>query len=196
MRCGKRLQAVDLVEAQPATDQTQWLASGAMQAEIDIRQAGIADAEALTDLAFEYLSWAVDRLREEYAVEWPPIRREDVGDSLEAYASGGVVLLAERQGAAVGMGAMRRVRDGVVEIKRMYVRPSARGQRAGARILDYLLDEARSRGARRVLLDTVRFMADAQRLYRSRGFVEREPYEESEIPSDLRNHWLFFERAL
>ena len=83
-----------------------------------------------------------------------------------------------------------------MEIKRMYVRPSARGQRAGARILDRLLDEARSRGARIVLLDTVRFMADAQRLYRSRGFVEREPYEESEIPSHLRDHWLFFERVL
>jgi hypothetical protein len=47
-----------------------------------------------------------------------------------------------------------------------------------------------------VLLDTVRFMADAQRLYRARGFVEREPYEESEIPRHLREHWLFFERAL
>jgi GNAT superfamily N-acetyltransferase len=164
--------------------------------EIEIRPAGAADAAALTDLAFEYLSWAVDRLREEYAVEWPPIRREDVGDSLDAYASGGVVTIAERSGVAVGMGAMRSVREGIVEIKRMFVRPQARGQRAGARILDHLLDEARSRGARLVLLDTVKFMAEAQRLYRARGFVEREPYEESEIPEPLREHWLFFERAL
>lgn len=47
---------------------------------IAIRQAGPTDAATLTDLAFEYLSWAVERLRAEYAVEWPPIRREDVGD--------------------------------------------------------------------------------------------------------------------
>ncbi len=167
-----------------------------MKTEIDIRQAVPADNAALTDLAFEYLSWSVGRLREEYAVEWPPIRREDVGDSLEAYASGGVVIIAEHSGVAVGMGAMRIVREGVVEIKRMFVRPSARGQRVGARILDHLLGEAQSRGARHVLLDTVRFMADAQRLYRARGFVEREPYEESEIPRHLREHWMFFERAL
>lgn len=163
---------------------------------IEIRQAGPADAPALTDLAFEYLSWAVERLRDEYGVEWPPIRRDEIGDSLEAYASGGVVLLAEQTGAAVGMGALRVVRDGVVEIKRMFVRPSARGQRAGARIIDQLLDEARARGARLVLLDTVRFMAEAQRLYQARGFVEREPYEESEIPSHLQQHWRFFQRAL
>lgn len=59
-----------------------------------------------------------------------------------------------------------------------------------------LIDEARSRGARLVLLDTVKFMAEAQRLYRSRDFVERGPYEESEIPAHLREHWLFFERTL
>ena len=45
-------------------------------------------------------------------------------------------------------------------------------------------------------LDTVCFMTDAQRLYRSRGFVERPPYDETEIPEPLRQYWLFFERAL
>jgi hypothetical protein len=38
-------------------------------------------------------------------------------------------------------------------------------------------------------------MAEAQRLYRSRGFVERPPYEGTEIPQHLQKHWLFFERV-
>ncbi len=39
-------------------------------------------------------------------------------------------------------------------------------------------------------------MSDAQRLYRSRGFVERTPYEGTEIPEHLQRHWMFFERRL
>jgi hypothetical protein len=30
--------------------------------------------------------------------------------------------------------------------------------------------------------------------YRSRGFVERSPYESTEIPSRLQDRWIFFER--
>jgi hypothetical protein len=39
-------------------------------------------------------------------------------------------------------------------------------------------------------------MNDAQSLYRSRKFVERDPYDGTEIPERLRRYWLFFERAL
>jgi hypothetical protein len=39
-------------------------------------------------------------------------------------------------------------------------------------------------------------MSDAQRLYRSRGFAERDRYEGSEIPARLQQHWVFFERRL
>jgi hypothetical protein len=50
--------------------------------------------------------------------------------------------------------------------------------------------------ARTVRLDTCLFMSDAQRLYRSRGFLERPPYAESEIPAHLQQYWMFFEKAL
>ncbi len=39
-------------------------------------------------------------------------------------------------------------------------------------------------------------MTDAQRLYRSRGFFECPPYQETEISTRLRRQWLFFERRL
>ena len=38
-------------------------------------------------------------------------------------------------------------------------------------------------------------MADAQRLYRSRGFAERTPYAGTEIPPHLQQYWIFFERT-
>jgi GNAT superfamily N-acetyltransferase len=78
----------------------------------------------------------------------------------------------------------------------MYVRPDARGRGLGSALLDRLMEEARVLGAAVLRLDTIRFMVDAQRLYRSRAFVERAPYPESEIPEHLHHHWRFFERPL
>ena len=78
----------------------------------------------------------------------------------------------------------------------MYVVPRWRDRHVGSALLDALLDEARARRANLVRLDTCRFMTDAQRLYRSRGFVERPPYEGTEIPERLRQYWIFFERRL
>ena len=95
----------------------------------------------------------------------------------------------------VGVGAIRTLRSGIAEVKRMYVEPGCRDRHVGSAILDRLLDEACEMGAPIVLLDTCRFMTEAHRLYRSRGFVERSPYEGTEIPARLQHLWTFFERS-
>ena len=38
-------------------------------------------------------------------------------------------------------------------------------------------------------------MEAAHRLYRSAGFKEIEPYEQSEIPPEAWDHWVFMERV-
>ena len=162
---------------------------------ITVRAAGAADDDTVAALAFAYLSWAAGRLRDEYGVTWPPIVYDEVLDGVRSYRQDGVVLLAERGQEALGMGAVRVLADGAAEIKRMYVTEAARGEHAGSRLLDALLAEPISAGAPVVRLDTVRFMADAQRLYRSRGFTECAPYEGTEIPLEFQQHWLFFERV-
>jgi GNAT superfamily N-acetyltransferase len=144
----------------------------------------------------EYLTWALRRLREEHGVEDPPTEPKLVRASLDSYRPPqGAVLLAEEDRRAVGVGALLRHRSGIMEVKRMYVRPEARRRHVGAAILDHLIEDATSRGALDLRLDTCRFMTDAQRLYRSRGFAERDRYPESEIPPRLAQHWLFFERT-
>jgi ribosomal protein S18 acetylase RimI-like enzyme len=84
----------------------------------------------------------------------------------------------------------------IAEVKRMYVDPQWRDLHLGSAILDRLLDDARARRAGIVRLDTCVFMTDAQRLYRSRGFAERSPYQGTEIPERLQQHWIFFEAQL
>lgn len=162
-----------------------------------LREALDADIETACDLMHDYLGWAIDRLQEQYAVDWPPIDRASVLAFIEnTRRPGGAVILAELNNEVVGVGAFHRLEPGVAEIKRMYVRPDARGQHVGSAILDRLLQEAKVDGNRVVRLDTIRFMADAHRLYRSRGFKERPPYSGTEIPPGLHRYWLFFERSL
>lgn len=86
---------------------------------------------------------------------------------------------------------------GVVEVKRMYVDPDCRDRHLGSGILDLLLAQAAATfRANTVRLDTCRFMHAAQRLYRSRGFEERPPYEGTEIPPHVQKYWMFFEKPL
>jgi hypothetical protein len=33
-------------------------------------------------------------------------------------------------------------------------------------------------------------------LYRSSGFIDIEPYPESEIPDEYKSHWIFMEKGL
>lgn len=156
-----------------------------------VRPATVEDEPVVADLAFEYLTWAARQLHERYGIDWPPIVLDEVQASVADYRSEGVMLIAELDGRAVGIGAVHRLADGSAEIKRMFVRGPTRGRGVGSAILDALLAEAKAMGAARAKLDSARFMTDAHGLYRSRGFVECKPYAESEIPRELQQHWVF-----
>ena len=104
-----------------------------------------------------------------------------------------VFLMArDSAGKPVGCGALRALGDGAAEIKRMYVRPYARGAGLGRRLLEALEGEARSRGFDPCRLETGDLQHEAIALYRAAGYHEIEPwgaYVESSIS-------LCFERRL
>jgi N-acetylglutamate synthase-like GNAT family acetyltransferase len=164
---------------------------------VSLREATPEDDDVVTELMSAYLMWAVRILREDYGVDEPPTDATHVRESLDGLRRpSAMILLVERDGHAIGVGAVRGLGTDVAEIKRMFVDPGARGLHLGSTILDRLLVEARAGAAKIVRLDTCEFMTDAQRLYRSRGFLERSPYEGTEIPERLQKYWLFFERGL
>ncbi len=108
----------------------------------------------------------------------------------------GAYYVLEVDGAAVGMGGLRRFADGVAEVKRMYVRPGHRGRRLGATILAQLVADARALGYDQLRLDTGPFVGAAHRTYEAAGFVDRDAYEGAEVPKELWSHWRFMELSL
>ncbi len=73
-------------------------------------------------------------------------------------------------GCVLGCGALRRIDESTVELKRMYVRPAVRGTGVGRALLRALEDEAAGMGASRVLLETGPLQREAIALYESAGY--------------------------
>src|SRR3954469_20588273 len=81
-------------------------------------------------------------------------------------------VVAREDGRALGCGALRSLGEPVAEIKRMYVRPEARGRGVGAAVLHVLEQEAVERGFRVMRLETGPLQPEALRLYARAGYRE------------------------
>ena len=137
--------------------------------------------------------WPVDRavvealFREYVASLAEDISFQNVDDELSSlpgkYARPtGVVLIARDGKEAAGAVAYRMAEPGVCEMKRLYVRPAFRGRDIGRELANELIDDARERGYRTMLLDTLASMAAARALYRDLGFVAVAPYYDNPLP--------------
>lgn len=152
----------------------------------------------IRELFWEYLQWANARGNEELGVNFDieTMIEENMNELSIYFPPDGRLILAFEESKAAGLGCLKKLRNSIGEIKRMYIRPEYRGRGLGRGVLEALLSEARNIGYSKVRLDSARFMEAAHELYRSSGFQEIEPYDESEIPPDFREHWIFMEKVL
>lgn len=86
-------------------------------------------------------------------------------------ADGVTVVVARVDGAAVGMGALVEAGDGTAELKRMFVRPDARGAGIAGGILDSLEERARERAVATIQLETGPLQPAAIAFYEGRGYL-------------------------
>ena len=82
----------------------------------------------------------------------------------------------------VGCIALRPLTNDTAELKRLWVRPEARGTGAGRLLVGEAIQQARLVGYARVQLDTTPGMEAAQALYTSFGFIGIPPYRPNPVP--------------
>jgi len=147
---------------------------------VEIRQAlgeeGIAiarglfreyEAELGIDLCFQGFERELAGLPGEYA---PPSGR---------------LLLAWVEDRPVGCVALRRIEEGVCEMKRLYLEPSSRRGGWGRRLTMALIREARAIGYHRIRLETLPVMQAAVALYRTLRFRDIPAYLHNPIEGAL-----------
>jgi GNAT superfamily N-acetyltransferase len=93
----------------------------------------------------------------------------------------GRLLLAFAGAEPAGCVALRKIEEGICELKRLWVRPAFRGTGLGRRLVEVVLREAPGIGYRAVRLDTLPSMKVAQSLYLSLGFSDIPPYNDHPI---------------
>ena len=133
-----------------------------------IRRATRADTRGARELVFGVLA--------EYGLTPEPAGTDADLMDLEAgfLADGGMFDVAvSAQGDVVACCGMKILRDGRIELRKMYARKDVRGQGLGRRLLDRSLAWARARAHPRVELETASVLKEAIALYEKSGFVAR-----------------------
>ena len=163
----------------------------------------VADRAALVELNVAHVAWVFSEIEKLHGLTARDVLGMEVVDYVPTIIGkvcgdtppDGLFYLVEQGGEALGMGGLRRSGDGIAELKRVYVRPSGRGQGLGEALTRRLVDDARRFGYRSVRLDTLPFMRTAQALYESLGFVDCAPYP-IEMPEAFRSGIRYMALAL
>jgi putative acetyltransferase len=149
------------------------------------------DLEAIRELFVEFRNWLVEH-REvtdfDDAILEAGLRRRD--DEIRSFPGkyvppDGALLLATQRGSVLGCVGMHKLEPKVCEVRRLYVRPAARGGGVGRALSLAALRRARWMGYERVVLDTLSTMKAAIALYRELGFQPIPAYWDSPFPGTL-----------
>lgn len=141
--------------------------------------------EVVQPLFSEFGRWVSGRLSEDYGLTFtePDLDRHHAAFQAEfpkLLTPPGCLIVALRDGIAVGSGALKPICPGIGELKRIFVTPGARGRGVARAVVEDLLRRARDQGYSSVRLESLAFMAAAHHLYRSVGFTDTGPFEGAE----------------
>ena len=100
-------------------------------------------------------------------------------------APDGVLHLALVDGQPVGCVGLRKLDDTRCEMKRMYVHPAYRKNGLGDLLVKQILSDAKEKGYKQMLLDTLPQLDSAIRLYQRHGFEFIPCYNDSPVESTV-----------
>jgi predicted N-acetyltransferase YhbS len=154
------------------------------------------DIGIVEDLLRRYVQWLFDSFPDEsddLRSYFSPDRIEHALKevSTKFMSTEGLALIARIGGQPVGCVLAYPLEPTIVEMKRLFVLPSARGNGVGGALIEMLGAKMVARGYGTIRLDTAVFLTDAISLYRRMGFIEIPPY--AAIPSGAAPTTLFME---
>jgi putative acetyltransferase len=88
----------------------------------------------------------------------------------------GVILLAEVDGDIAGCVAVREIKDGICEMKRLYVKEQFRGLSIGQSLAVEIIKQAKNFNYQKMQLDTLQRLETAMGIYQKLGFKKISPY--------------------
>lgn len=129
-----------------------------------IRRASDADSEAVCKLVFSVM--------EEFGLGTDPDGADADLKQVRSYyeKDGGWFELLQCNETLVGTVGMLPRADSQIELRKMYLLRSARGQGLGKALLAHAIDEARTRGFSEIVLETATVLETAIALYARFGF--------------------------
>jgi GNAT superfamily N-acetyltransferase len=166
-------------------------------AEIEVRrisdEAGAARCE---EIYIEYVAWVFEQFKTVHGLDFPDedqavVHAEFRAEYPKLFGDRGRMMLATVDEVPAAVAALKPLSHDDSELKRMYVRPAFRGLGIGRQLIEYVIEEARALGYRTVQLNSIDFMADAHRLYRSAGFVDGQSYPGEAARHGVDNHALY-----
>ncbi len=130
-----------------------------------LREAVVGDREQVVNL--------VRGVLDEFAMRWDPTGADaQVVAMPDSYvdAGGRFFVVVAPAGTIVGTLGMMPVSATLIELRKMYLLPSTRGQGIGRTLVQYAIDWARLAGFSRIELETAASLAAAMALYKKMGF--------------------------
>jgi putative acetyltransferase len=139
---------------------------------MDLIQASSTEEVQQARLLFEeYASWV------EISLCFQNFEQEVASLPGDYAPTSGRLFLAIEDEKVMGCVALRKIGEGIGEMKRLYVRPEFRGRGLGRTLTEKLIAEAKQIGYTSLRLDTLPGKMDqAIAMYRALGFKEIAPY--------------------
>ena len=138
------------------------------------------------------------RLNEEWIVRYFVMEAKDLESLMDPrhkiLDGGGRILLAVRDGQAIGCCALMAIGEGEFEVAKMAVTEPAQGLGVGRRLLAAVIEQGRAMGATRLYLETNHVLTPAIHLYESLGFRHIPP--ERVVPSPYARADVYMELIL
>lgn len=156
----------------------------------------VPDMAEFEELLRDYYTEVLGALR---AIGGPDLSAADIARETVANIDsllppeGRLLLCRGADGRLVACASLRRIRPDAVEMKRMFVRPEARGRGLGRKLFERRIEEARNMGCRTIYADTVRGNRSMLTIYERFGFDLVPRYPENANPPELEPFLVYLE---